>query len=373
MPLLTGDQSTALDGAFFNAIGQTRLAGVFSLAAVVNDIIAGGGGLPPLANSLQLLGGLAGSNLATLQAAGVDANIGINLVGKGTGSLTWDTNQFSIDSSGNVVSAGSVTATGGVLTNTVSAATASSVSVMGAPVDASNAVGVLVGSSTALANAGAKLFVVKNAGTEKFSISATGAVNGLSTNGAVVISTLATPVNAAFSTATTGGSLTAATYYYLVAALDATGTTLASTETSQVVPAGTNTNTVTVNWGLVPGATGYKVYGRTTGAETLAATIASGSTTTWLDTGAALLGNAQPQSGTSGVLTLPGFDGALANRSISFGSNSSIVGFGSYLEFTGIPVYASQGLMTNNYGYNMIAGGQLGGTIRRSEEHTSEL
>lgn len=97
------------------------------------------------------------------------------------------------------------------------------------------------------------------------------------------VSALATPVNSAFSTATTGGSLAAGTYSYRVAATNSFGATLASTETSQVVPAGTSTNTVTVNWGAVTGATGYKVYGRTSGIEQLITSV--GAVTTYTDTG----------------------------------------------------------------------------------------
>lgn len=114
----------------------------------------------------------------------------------------------------------------------------------------------------------------------------------------ILATTLSTPTNAAFSTAGTGGSLVPATYYYRVSALSATGETLASTETSQVVGAGTNTNTVTVNWGAVSNATGYKVYGRTTGAELLIATV--GAVTTYIDTGAITPAGALPAANTTG-------------------------------------------------------------------------
>jgi hypothetical protein len=108
---------------------------------------------------------------------------------------------------------------------------------------------------------------------------------------------IVTPVNAAFSTATTGGSLVAATYWYRVAAINSRGRTIASTETSQVVPAGTSTNTVTVNWGAVTGATGYGVYGRTTGAEQLIADV--GAVTTYVDTGSITPSGALPTANTT--------------------------------------------------------------------------
>jgi hypothetical protein len=108
---------------------------------------------------------------------------------------------------------------------------------------------------------------------------------------------LATPTAAAFSTASTGGSLVPATYYYRVSAINAFGETLAFTEASQVVGAGTNTNTVTVNWLTVTGATGYKVYGRTTGAELLIATV--GAVLTYVDTGAITPAGALPAANTT--------------------------------------------------------------------------
>jgi hypothetical protein len=121
----------------------------------------------------------------------------------------------------------------------------------------------------------------------------------------VVVTALTTPVNSAFSTATTGGTMVAGTYYYRVAATDSVGITLASTETSQVVPAGTSTNTVTVNWGAVAGAANYKVYGRTTGAE-LAMVTAGPGTLTWLDTGSNTPSGALPTANTTGAATVAG-------------------------------------------------------------------
>lgn len=114
----------------------------------------------------------------------------------------------------------------------------------------------------------------------------------------ILATTLSTPSNSAFATATTGGSLADGTYYYRVSAINALGETLASTETSQVVPAGTVTNTVTVNWGAVSNATGYKVYGRTTGAELLIAAV--GAVTTYVDTGSVTPAGALPVANTTG-------------------------------------------------------------------------
>lgn len=62
---------------------------------------------------------------------------------------------------------GAKTFNGGVLTNSIGASSASVVAINGAPTDASNAVGVQLGSSVTLADAAAKLVQIKNNTTEK--------------------------------------------------------------------------------------------------------------------------------------------------------------------------------------------------------------
>jgi hypothetical protein len=101
-----------------------------------------------------------------------------------------------------------------------------------------------------------------------------------------------TPVNAAFSSG--AGTLGTGTYYYRVSALNAHGETLASTETSLAItgPAGVN-----VNWTGVPGATGYKIYGRSTGAELFIAEV--GKVVTYLDNGSITPSGALPGSDTT--------------------------------------------------------------------------
>jgi hypothetical protein len=129
--------------------------------------------------------------------------------------------------------------------------------------------------------------------------------------GGFTVAGLVTPVNAAFSQSATGGSLTAATYYYRVAAASAGGTfatnaatTVASTETSIVVASGT-TNTVTVAWLKVPGAIAYKVYGRSTGAELLMATL-PGYALSWTDTGSVTPSGSPPNVDFSASLLING-------------------------------------------------------------------
>lgn len=125
----------------------------------------------------------------------------------------------------------------------------------------------------------------------------------------ILYADLPTPVNAAFSTATTGGTIAAGTHYYRVSALDGNGgETLASTETSQVTTG--STSTVTVNWAKVTGATGYKVYGRATGAEQLLATV--GDVATYTDTGSVTPSGVLPASNTTGTLAGTSTDVVLA-------------------------------------------------------------
>lgn len=180
----------------------------------------------------------------------------------------------------------------------------------------------------------------------------------------VIPAALAAPVLNAPTTATTGGTLAAGTYYYKITATNAVGETIGSNEVSQVttgttstvgltwaaitgatgykiyratttggqstspalvasvgavtsytdtgtavsagaVPAtnttATTTNTITVNWGAVTGATGYKVYGRVGGSELLIATV--GAVTTYTDTGSVTPAGALPTANTTATNT----------------------------------------------------------------------
>lgn len=117
----------------------------------------------------------------------------------------------------------------------------------------------------------------------------------------VEVGTIPAPVNAAFSTATTGGTLAAGTYSYRVVAVNANGKTLPSTATT-IATAG-STSTVTVNWtapavptGVSP-ITGYEIYGRVAGSELKLASV--GLVLTWTDTGALTPAGALPTSNTT--------------------------------------------------------------------------
>lgn len=112
----------------------------------------------------------------------------------------------------------------------------------------------------------------------------------------MVITLLATPVNGTFTPGT--GTLATGTYYYRVSAINNSGETLASIETSLAItgPAGVN-----ITWGAVTGASGYKIYGRTTGTEQLLAIV--GPVTTFLDNGSLTPSGALPGSNTTGPVS----------------------------------------------------------------------
>ncbi len=133
----------------------------------------------------------------------------------------------------------------------------------------------------------------------------------------LAIAKLATPVNAAFAAGT--GTLAIGTYYYRVSAVNGLGETLASVETSFALAAAGG---VIVNWGAVTGATGYRVYGRTTGAELLLTTV--GNVTTYLDNGSITPAGALPATNTTagGVY-------------VNWGSVSGAVGYKVYGRTTG--------------------------------------
>lgn len=91
----------------------------------------------------------------------------------------------------------------------------------------------------------------------------------------IAFEVLPAPVQSALATATSGGTITAGTYRYVVTAINANGETVASNE--QTITTTGSTSTVTVTWGAVAGATGYKLYktaaGGATGTELLYKTV----------------------------------------------------------------------------------------------------
>ncbi len=108
------------------------------------------------------------------------------------------------------------------------------------------------------------------------------------------------------STATSGGSLAAATYGYKVTALSAWGEGLPSAERTQVTTG--SASTVTVSWPAVAGAGSYRIYGRTSGGPWGALAAVTAPTVSWVDTGSATAGAAPPTADTTGTYgyTAPG-------------------------------------------------------------------
>jgi len=95
---------------------------------------------------------------------------------------------------------------------------------------------------------------------------------------------LTVPDNITATTTTLGGSLLSATYEYMISAIGRSGETLASAPTLVIIGAATTTNTITLTWDPVPGAIGYKVYGRAPGTPLFIDQV-GGATTTYTDYG----------------------------------------------------------------------------------------
>lgn len=121
---------------------------------------------------------------------------------------------------------------------------------------------------------------------------------GKTTDAVVLARQEAAPPAPASSTATTGGTLADATYSYRVTAVINGFETLPSVAKTQATSGG-GTSTVTVNWTTIAasapysGATSFKVYGRTGGAQLLMATV-NMPTTTFTDNGSVTPSGALP-------------------------------------------------------------------------------
>jgi len=131
------------------------------------------------------------------------------------------------------------------------------------------------------------------------------------------------------ATATTGGTLLANTYYYIITALNANGETISSSEASAVVD-GATTTAVDIIFNEVSGATSYRIYGRAQGAQNIYFTVTEStgddedSTVAFADTGA---------SGTSGTVPTINTTGGSA----TFAGNltaSGVIDFGGAISLT---------------------------------------
>lgn len=95
---------------------------------------------------------------------------------------------------------------------------------------------------------------------------------------------ITTPTNVDTTTTTLGGTLLAATYEYSVSAIGKSGETLGSAPATVVIGGVSVTNTVTVTWDRVPGAIGYRIYGRAPGTPMYLDQVGGG-TLSYTDTG----------------------------------------------------------------------------------------
>lgn len=139
---------------------------------------------------------------------------------------------------------------------------------------------------------------------------------------------VATPVLNAPTTAATGGTLAAGTYFYVITATNANGETVKSNEVSQVTTGATST--VGLSWTAIVGATGYKVYRSTaTGTEALLATL--GAVTSYTDTGAATTAPTPPTVNTTGNNV---FDGSVGTAGADFTINSTSITSGQTVNLT---------------------------------------
>ncbi len=99
---------------------------------------------------------------------------------------------------------------------------------------------------------------------------------------AATVSTVATAAAPTATPSESGGTLAAATYKYKISAVNGNGVGIASAASADAVVSG-STGSVALTWTAVPGATSYRVFGRTGGAFDL---IAEVSVTNYTDTGA---------------------------------------------------------------------------------------
>lgn len=113
------------------------------------------------------------------------------------------------------------------------------------------------------------------------------------------------PAGLAPTPSTTGGTFAAGTYYWVITAVDAVGESAVSNEVTATLTG--STSSVVLGWTATTNATGYKIYRTAVGGgagneNVLVATISSGSTITYTDTGSAGATLTPPTSNTTGGL-----------------------------------------------------------------------
>jgi hypothetical protein len=157
------------------------------------------------------------------------------------------------------------------------------------------------------------------------------------TAGYITLTKVAAPTSGTFALCT--GTLTASTtYYYRVSAYNAVGETTAFTEVSKATSTTSATRGVSVVWAHSgSGATGFKIYGRSTGAEQLIATVGSG-VRSYCDDGSLTPSGALPSKNLTGSSAI---DGPLTLS----GMNSATIGLNSSGNIEGANLYTNLGLI----------------------------
>lgn len=112
---------------------------------------------------------------------------------------------------------------------------------------------------------------------------------------------VANPTGLQVTALTTGGTLAAATYFWVITALNASGQSMASNEVTATTTG--STSSATLGWNQMLGATSYRVWrGTTSGSENVYYTTTA---TSFVDTGASGTSSSLPVSNTTGTTYTP--------------------------------------------------------------------
>jgi hypothetical protein len=152
------------------------------------------------------------------------------------------------------------------------------------------------------------------------------------------------PTISSTSTATTGGTLThSTTYGYKITTLTPAGETTPSAESTRATGAGTDTNTVTVNFTAAVAGTSTNIYGRTSGGPWGLIGNAAAGIATFVDDGSVTPGAAPPAANTtqeSVTVTINMPDGQTAPQALNVnGTALTFTASGAAQVFFGGPNY----------------------------------
>lgn len=113
---------------------------------------------------------------------------------------------------------------------------------------------------------------------------------------------IGTPTISGITSASTGGTLSAsAIYYYGVTAVNASGETSYNTPATITTGSSSASNSATITWTLIPGASTYRVYrGSTASSLTLISSASAVTSASYLDTGTSTASTVIPTSSTAG-------------------------------------------------------------------------